>query len=158
MRAPSARRDRLESRAVAFAEAEASKSFLTPIIAALARTGSVSDALDRAAAGFGDIDDDLRLQRLGRVALRQRDREIGVALGVGLHLVGNWLLDRGEFVVDQAADIAGIAASAEPSTACSRIAPVTSRPGGRRAIEELRVERETSIGSPGVAISRAGFS
>ncbi len=132
--------DRLEGRGVALAD-----SFVEILLEAdhhaLRAHRQRHDAFDRASAQFRDVDDDLRLERLGGRALRQIDREIGVALVVGLDLVGELGLDGGELVVGQAADIAGIARDlgALDRFQAHRAGDVEA--GRRRAIEEFGVER-----------------
>ena len=87
------------------------------------------DALDRAAAGFGDVDDDARLQRLDRrrpPAGRWRDRRgpyrrSGPCRGIAPRP------DR-TAASTRPATKPGWPGSAAPSTACRRMAPVTSSP------------------------------
>ena len=100
------------------------------------------DALDGAPAGFGDIDDELRLQRLGRRALGQVDGELRMALDVGLQGALERLIDRGELVVDHAGDIARLArqrGTCDGLQTC-RAGHVEAAAGG--AVEELGVERD----------------
>ena len=99
-------------------------------------------ALDRAAAGLGDVDDELRLERPGRGRLGQFDRKVRVALGVGLHLVGELVLDGGELVVGEARDIAGEAGERRVLDRLQADRAGDVEPARRRAVEEARVERE----------------
>ena len=80
-------------------------------------------------------------QRLGGAAVGQVDGEVGVALVVGLHLVGELVLDRGEFVVGQAGDIAGIAGERRVRDRLEADRAGDVEAGGGRAVEEARVER-----------------
>ena len=119
-----------------------SKSFLTPTATPFARTGSVTVRSTVRPPGSADIDDQLRLQRPGRVGVGQVDRELGMALGVGRHLVGKLGLDRGEVVVGEARNIAGEAGerAARDRLKADRAGDVEA--ARRRAIEEARVERQ----------------
>ncbi len=142
------------TRAPSGATAIASKVAVSPALRSLVEILSNPDrdalrpdrqrhrALDRAAAGFGDVDDQLGLQRPGGRPIRQVDRKIGMALIVGLDLVGELGFDGGEVVVGEAADV--------PRIACERRAHDRLQPDGagdvepasRRAVQEPRVERE----------------
>ena len=65
-----------------------------------------------------------------------------MALVVGLHLVGELVLDGGEIIVGEAGDIAG---KAGERRAFDRLQPNGAgdvEPARRRAIEKPRVERE----------------
>ena len=140
-RAVGADYDRLEIRRLAFAEAFV-EILLDADRRALGAHRQRDDALDRAPAGFGDVDDDLGLQRLGGVGVGQVDREIGMALRVGLHLLAELVFDRGEFVVGEAADEAGIARDfrAWHRFQADRAGDVEA--AGGRAVEEARIERD----------------
>ena len=148
--------DRLERRDVAGAQRRV-EVFLHADRHALRPDRQGDGALDRAPARLGDVDDQLGLERARARAFGQVDRKVGVALGVGLNLVGELAFDGGEIVVGEAADIAGIA-------------------GQRRALDRLRAEwrpsrrarsparhRGTSrrakarTGSPGSMIGFIGF-
>ena len=132
--------DRLECRDVAFADRFV-EILLEADRHALGAHRQRHDAFDRASAQFGDVDDDLRLERLGGGALRQIDGEVGVALVVGLDLVGELVLDGGELVVGQAADVTGIADDLGTLDRLEAHRAGDVEAGGRRAVEEFRVER-----------------
>ena len=133
--------DRLEGRGLALAEA-----FVEILLDAdrhpLGAHRQGYDAFDSPAAGLGDVDDDLRLERLGGRALGEVDGEIGVTLGVGLDLVGELLLDRGELVVGQAADEAGMARDRRAFDRLQAHRAGDVEAGRRRAVEEMRIERK----------------
>src|SRR6185437_9236214 len=99
-------------------------------------------ALDRAAAGFRDIDDDARLQRLHGVALRQLDGEIGVAFIVSLPFLGELHLDGIERLVNQPGYVAGMAGKLRAIDGLQADRAGDVEPGRRRAIEKAGVERD----------------
>ena len=101
-------RDRLERRDVACAQRRVEVP-LDPDRCALRPDRQGDCALDRAPARLADVDDELGLERTRARAFGQVDRKIGVALGVGLNLVGELVLDGREIVVGEAAYITGIA-------------------------------------------------
>ena len=94
-------RDRLERRVLTFAEVLV-KVLPDSDHRTLGLDGDRRHAFDRASARLRDIDDELRLQRLGGVAFGEIDGKVGVAFGVGLNLVGELLVDGAELVVGQA--------------------------------------------------------
>ena len=134
-------RDRLERRDVPGAETII-EAFLHADHYAFGADRQGERPLDRAPARLGDVDNELGFERTGRRALGKIDREGGVALGVGLDLIGELDLDGVEIVVGEAGDIAG---KASERIACNRLE--ADRAGHvetarRRAIKEPRVERE----------------
>ena len=133
--------DRLERRLIAGADRRV-EVLLHPDRDALRPHRQRQGALDRAAAGLGDVDDQLRLERPRRGRVRQIDRQLGVALGVGRHLVGELALDGGEIVVGEPRDIAGKAGERPALDRLQADRPGDVEAARRRAVEEARVERE----------------
>ncbi len=97
---------------------------------------------DRAAARLGDVDDELGLERAAARALRQLDRKVGVALVVGLNLVFELVLDRGEFVIRQSGDIAREAGEGSARDRLQPNGPGHVKAVRRRAVKKPRVERK----------------
>ena len=87
-------------------------------------------------------------KRLGRRALGQSRRNVGMALGVGLQLVVELIADRGEFVVGQAAGKSLIARDFRAIDRLQRHLAGHVEAGGRRAVEEFRVERDLRPARP----------
>ena len=98
-------------------------------------------ALDRAAAGFRHADGDLRLERPCRFRhLVERDVEARFAIGVGLRQIGQFLPHRRHFVVGEPEAVAGKSGAFLRRRDRDRAAERET--GGRRAIEEMSVDRD----------------
>ena len=133
--------DRFERRRVAGAD-RGIEVLLHPDDGALRPHRQRQRAFDRAAAGLGDVDDQLRLERPRGRRVGQIDRKLGMTLRVGCHLVGELGLDGGEVVVGEARDIAGKAGERPARDRLQADRPGDVEPACRRAVEEARLERE----------------
>ena len=133
--------DRLERRDVAGAQRRV-EIFLDPDRHAFRPHRQHERALDRPSARLADVDDQLGLQRARARAFGQFDRKVGMALVVGLNLVGELVLDCGEIIVGEAGDIAWKAGELRAFDDLQPNGAGDVEPARRRAIEKPRVERE----------------